>query len=247
MKEQIYTIPVNDGFMADSECPFCAMREKLERDVLDYVLGPSYMEQDVRDITNEKGFCREHYRMMYDAQNRLGLALMVSTHMAAIEKEMTALTKAAVQGGKKKPLFGKKTEESGLSEAVKRLDSSCFVCDKINASMDRYFDTFFYLWKKEPEFREKVKGCKGFCINDFERLVSMSEDKLGLDARRGLLEAVEKIQNENFERVRQELLWFINKFDCKFRDEPWGTSRDSLHRAILKVASYDTEKKYKKE
>ena len=87
MKEQIYTIPVNDGFMADSECPFCAMREKLERDVLDYVLGPSYMEQDVRDITNEKGFCREHYRMMYDAQNRLGLALMVSTHMAAIEKE----------------------------------------------------------------------------------------------------------------------------------------------------------------
>ena len=113
--------------------------------------------------------------------------------------------------------------------------------------MDRYFDTFFYLWKKEPEFREKVKGCKGFCINDFERLVSMSEDKLGLDARRGLLETVEKIQNENFERVRQELLWFINKFDCKFRDEPWGTSRDSLHRAILKVASYDTEKKYKKE
>lgn len=25
MKEKIYTIPVNEGFEADDECPFCAM------------------------------------------------------------------------------------------------------------------------------------------------------------------------------------------------------------------------------
>lgn len=247
MKEQIYTIPVNDGFEADGECPFCAMRGKLERDVLDYVLGPSYMEQDVRDVTNEKGFCTEHYKMMYDAQNRLGLALMVSTHMAAIENKMTELVKGARQGGRKKSFFAKKTEENELSEEVKRLNSSCFVCERINASMDRYFDTFFYLWKKEPEFREKVKNSKGFCITDFERLVSMAAKKLSGDAYDGFLEEIEKIQSENFERVRQELLWFINKFDCKFKDEPWGTSRDSLHRAIIKVASCDTEKKYRKE
>lgn len=247
MKEQIYTIPVNDGFDAEGECPFCAMRAKLERDALDYTLGPSYMEQDVRDVTNEKGFCREHYRMMYEARNRLGLALMVSTHMAALRNEMSELIKAETDETRKKGLFAKKTEEGGLARLVKRLNSTCFVCDKIDASMERYFDTFFYLWKKESEFRDKVKASKGFCIEHFEKLITLSEKRLDKGARREFLETAAEIQTENFERVRQELVWFTNKFDCKFKDEPWGNSRDALHRAIIKIAAYDTEKTYSKE
>lgn len=247
MKEQIYTIPVNDGFDADGECPFCTMYDKLERDALDYTLGPSYMEQDVRDITNEKGFCREHYRMMYGAQNRLGLALMVSTHMAALQKKTEELideVKAERGGG---GLFGRRKKRTDAAGLAMRLNRSCFVCDKINASMERYFDTFFYLWKKEPEFCEKVKRSKGFCIEHFEKLIGLSEAKLGEEARREFIEMIAALQTENFERVRRELVWFTNKFDCRFKDEPWGNSRDALHRAIIKTASYDTEKNYRKE
>ncbi len=247
MKEQIYTIPVNDGFDADGECPFCAMRDKLERDALDYTLGPSYMEQDVRDITNEKGFCREHYRMMYGAQNRLGLALMVSTHMAALQKKTEELIQDVKSERRGKGFFGKNKENTDAAEFAARLNGSCFVCDKINASMERYFDTFFYLWKKEPEFREKVKKSKGFCIEHFAELITLAEAKLGNEARREFVETAAALQTENFERVRQELVWFTNKFDCKFKDEPWGNSRDALHRAIIKTASYDTEKTYRKE
>ena len=29
MKEKIYTVPVNDAFALDSECPICSMFEKL--------------------------------------------------------------------------------------------------------------------------------------------------------------------------------------------------------------------------
>lgn len=247
MKEQIYTIPVNDGFDADGECPFCTMHDKLECDALDYTLGPSYMEQDVRDITNEKGFCREHYRMMYGAQNRLGLALMVSTHMAALQKKTEELIEEGKSERSGKKLFGRKREKTDTAKLAARLNASCFVCDKINASMERYFDTFFYLWKKEPEFCEKVKRSKGFCIEHFEKLIGLSEAKLGEEARREFIETIAAVQTENFERVRRELVWFTNKFDCKFKDEPWGNSRDALHRAIIKTASYDTEKNYRKE
>ena len=167
MKEKIYTIPVNDGFDAEGECAFCEMYKKLEEDSLSYTLGPSYMEQDVRDITNARGFCREHYRVMYDAKNRLGLALMVSTHMAEIEKNMTALLEKEIKNKKSGGLFKKNNDESPMGEYVKRLNSTCAVCDKIDSSMERYFDTFFYLWKKEEEFRAKVLASKGFCVEHY--------------------------------------------------------------------------------
>ena len=81
MKEKIYTIPVNDAFDSESECPFCTLGQKLEKEVLDYVMGPSYMEEDVREQTDLMGFCKEHYRQMLAAGNRLGVAIMLKTHI----------------------------------------------------------------------------------------------------------------------------------------------------------------------
>jgi len=54
MKEEIYTIPVMDGFKEDCECPFCAMKRTLENNTINYVLSPSYMEEDVRGETTPK-------------------------------------------------------------------------------------------------------------------------------------------------------------------------------------------------
>ena len=79
MKETIYTIPVNDAFDDESECPFCSMYKKLEKDCIDYTLGPSYMEDDIRAETDKIGFCQKHYSMLYNKQNRLGLALISSS------------------------------------------------------------------------------------------------------------------------------------------------------------------------
>ncbi len=53
MKEKIYTVPVNDAFALDSECPICSMFEKLENDAVEYVMGPSYMEDDIREKTDK--------------------------------------------------------------------------------------------------------------------------------------------------------------------------------------------------
>lgn len=243
MKEKIYTIPVNEGFDAKTECPFCAMYEKLEKDALGYTMGPAYMEQDVRDRTNEQGFCHEHYKTMFEMQNRLGLSLMVSTHMEKIQSKMTELLKRECEE-KKKGFKKKQAEEQGISQYLEELSGKCFVCEKIENNLKRYFETFFYLWKKEEAFREKVTQSKGFCVEHFGRLVSLSKKELSEKQRKEFLNAIIPLQNENMERVKEELLWFISKFDYRFKDEPWGNSKDALARSIVKVAAYNAEKKY---
>ena len=74
MKEKLYTIPLNDAMNADDECPFCYIERNVEQDILDYVLGScaSYMESDTRDATDKAGFCRMHYKKMFDYGNTLG-------------------------------------------------------------------------------------------------------------------------------------------------------------------------------
>ena len=56
MKEKLYTIPVNEAYDHDCECPLCYMKQTLEEKAIDFTMGPSYMEDDVRESTNEFGF-----------------------------------------------------------------------------------------------------------------------------------------------------------------------------------------------
>lgn len=80
MKEQLYTIPVNDAFEKDCECPLCFMYNNLEEDAVSFTLGPSYMEDDIRLETDKAGFCMHHIKQLYKHQNRLGVALILHTH-----------------------------------------------------------------------------------------------------------------------------------------------------------------------
>ena len=90
MKEQLYTIPLNDAMNAHDECPFCFIERSVEQDLLDFVLGSgsSYMESDVREQTDKAGFCRNHFKKMFDYGNTLGNAWILKTHYMHINKEM---------------------------------------------------------------------------------------------------------------------------------------------------------------
>ena len=87
--EQIYTIPVNEAFSAMLEeggdykcrCPFCEMHSRLEDKEIDRILGPAMMEPDVRIRTNQTGFCPTHFDLMLKGKNRLGLSLILESHV----------------------------------------------------------------------------------------------------------------------------------------------------------------------
>lgn len=237
MKEKIYTIPVNEAFDTDCECPFCLLERKTDEDILDYILGPSYMEEDIRSETDKIGFCKYHYKKMFQAQNRLGVALMVSTHLKNINKTLQPLLKEE-NSNKPQGLFSKKnTPFSSLTDFTKELSSSCYACKRAEVRMNSYFTTFFYLWKTEAEFRSKVSSTKGFCLEHMSRIISEGQKRLNAEKFSELIAVISKIQKENLARIDEELDWFIKKFDYRFADEPWKNSKDSLERAILKISS----------
>ena len=60
MKERIYSIPLTEALEENSGCPLCTLEKKLQEQAVEYFLGPSMMEPDSREMTNEKGFCKNH-------------------------------------------------------------------------------------------------------------------------------------------------------------------------------------------
>ena len=70
MKEQIHTIPISDAFDNAANVPLL-YEKRTEDHVMDFVLGhgASYMEADIRDMTDKQGFCRAHFKKMFDYGN----------------------------------------------------------------------------------------------------------------------------------------------------------------------------------
>ncbi|WP_310602916.1 DUF6062 family protein [Anaerosporobacter sp.] len=239
MKEQLYTIPVMDAYKENCECPICSMYKSLETNSIDFTMGPSYMEDDIRAVTDKVGFCNTHVKQLYENQNRLGLALMLKTHM---DKTIDDLAKLSGSEKVSAPsLFKKKAENKGISTYVDTLKNSCFVCNRIEQTYERYLITVFYLYKRESEFRDLFAASKGLCTNHYADLYQMAPNQLNGDMLQSFITDLNKIYLENMKRVRDDLTWFIDKFDYRNADEPWKNSQDALPRTIQKTNSVDVE------
>ena len=178
MKESIYTIPLNESFETQDECPFCHLERMTEQRDIKYVLGPgaSYMEPDVRLATDRQGFCGAHFKKMYDYGNALGCALMMQTYYACMIDEWQKQMKD-FRLPDKRPLLNlgkQKAAELPLLEWTRSKGDSCYICNRIDESLSRYYSTFFVLIK-DPEFREKVLSSKGFCLRHFGQMLDAAE------------------------------------------------------------------------
>lgn len=234
MKEQLYTIPVNEALDKNTECPICAMYESLEQSALEFTLGPSYMEDDVRMVTDRIGFCERHIDMMYKKGNRLGLALMMKTHADKVISEV--YNKKKTMKLPKVSLFKKSDApaENSVSAYLGELEKNCFVCEKITNVFDRYIDTVFYLYQSDGDFREKFFKSKGFCNKHLRLLLNESGKKLDEKQASEFNEKCVNLYLTNMERVRDDLSWFIDKFDYRNQDAPWKDGKDAPQRMMMK-------------
>ena len=119
--EQIYTIPVNEAFDAGMKegacaCPFCTLYKKLQEDELDIILGASMMEPDIRIMTNKQGFCPTHFKKMLSRKRRLGMGLMLESHLPEVQNRL-----------KGSPLSRLSSVHSLLA-----LEEDCYVCKRID-------------------------------------------------------------------------------------------------------------------
>lgn len=254
MKEQIYTIPVTDAFREDCECPLCVLEMSLENRYVEYFLGASLMEPDVRVETNKNGFCRNHYEKMYNKQdNRLGLGLILDTHLKEhiealkkiyfsksnrVEKEINRNIKEVLMDRVKSAKSPASQVRDAMGAHLDNLDKSCMICSKMEFTMERYIDVVFYLWAKEPVFKELFNDKKGFCLVHFNRLLKDTQKYLRYNLQAEFTNNLIKMQLSNLERIQREVNWFTEKFDYKNSDAPWGESRDAIPRSLEKLAGY---------
>lgn len=182
MKEQLYTIPLNDAVNAQDECPFCFIHRSIEQDLLDFVLGSgsSYMEADIREQTDKAGFCRYHFQKMFDYGNTLGNAWILKTHYQRMIREMQQEFASFRPG--KSSLLGKFKKAEGSENTIgmwiRAKEDSCYICSQYKDTYERYLDTFFYLWKNDESFRNKLINGKGFCLPHFGDLCEAADRKL---------------------------------------------------------------------
>ena len=249
MKEHIDTIPVTDAFSKQDECPFCYLERQAEQRAMRYIAGPeaSYMEPDVRAMTDKLGFCRHHYKAMYDYGNALGSALMMQTHYVGLQKEFRAQL-GSFQLPAKKGLFTKKAEKSlPILDWVREKESTCFLCQRLEYNMRRYYATFFHLLK-EPDFRQSVENSKGFCLHHFGKLLEMAEEFLPNGQISWFYPTVLALMENNLGRVQEDIDWFIEKFDYRNAQADWKNSRDAVPRGMQKLkGGYPSDRPYKQD
>ncbi len=252
MKERIYTIPINEAFDQDTECPLCICERKLENDALEYTLGPAMMEPDSRIETNRTGFCSLHFTKLYNMQqNRLPLALVIDTHMVEqtkhleeiYQKHESALAKESDKGvlssaldamKGKKSVAGKLLDE--LLEKLNRLEGTCAVCDRMNGNMDKLMENTLYLYSKEQEFRTKFHAGKGFCLKHVRQLLEKSRKELSQGMLAEFLKGLLPLELDALKRVQGDVNHFTKMFDYRSQGSDWKNSKDAVPRSIEKLS-----------
>lgn len=240
MKEQIYTIPVNEAFDTPCECPLCNLEKKLEDEAVEYALGAAMMEPDWRIESNEKGFCNRHISQMFEIKNKLSLALVLDTHLNEIRNKIQESSKK-LHTLSKSSLF-KKTDSKefsiNFSKNLNTINSSCIICDRINYTMERYLATIFYMWQKDDDFKKKFEDSKGLCLKHFEMLISASEKHMKGNTHSEFLKMVIEKELKELDRIQEDIHKFTLKFDYRNRDMEWGTAEDAPIRTVEKIAGF---------
>ena len=235
MANHIHTIPVMEALENPQGCAFCVMEEKLENDVIQFILGPAYMEDDVRMETDKVGFCKGHIQAMYKEQNRLGLALMLHTHI----KKMCKDTGVIIDGRVPVKLFGK--DPAGVAPKLHShlltTQASCYVCRRAESTFERYMETFFHLWAKGGEAEKLIESQTSYCMPHFITLLA-KVDKMGRGKKEKCLDVLLPLWKKQVGTLEADLDWFIQKFDHRNANEPWKNSKDALPRAMNFIGGY---------
>lgn len=228
LKEHIYTIPVTEAFAEHkTHCPFCALREKLEKDELEIILGASMMEPDVRQETNKKGFCSRHYGKMFNMKNRLGLALMLESHLDSLKKEVTTGN-----------LFSRDIAAKSV-ERIEKLEETCYVCERIDEKIAKMFTTAAYLYDEEKEFRNSFGEVRYFCLPHYREYMLAAKRVLNKEGYNELVKASNEKVTAYLESLKEDVSLFCKKFDYRFDSLPWGESKDSVERSLKFLNSED--------
>lgn len=247
MKEKLYTIELTDALHAGDECLFCWLERKLEQENLEFVLGSSYMESDIREKTSEKGFCRHHTKMMFDYGNTLGNAWILKSRMEYMNREFKEQMKQHGAGGAKKKaggrtsLFaavragGRTKSETGSGQWIRAEEGHCYICERMREIYGRMLDTFVYMLREDVSFGEQLLESHGFCLHHFADVLESCETRMDAHEQEEWIPRLGALMERNLDRIQEDIDWLIEKYDYRNKDADWKQSKDAVQRTMQKL------------
>ena len=106
--------------------------------------------------------------------------------------------------------------------------------------------TFFTMYEKDPEIKEKLKNTKGFCLDHLKVVLEGADTYLKGEKRKEFYDIVLPMMQENMKRIYDDVAWFIEKYDYKNKDADWKNSKDAIQRGMQNIrGGYPADPVYK--
>lgn len=219
MNYHIDTGLIKEKFKTDCECPLCEIQAVAEEQFLHEFLNDAVMEETTRLKVNKTGFCEKHFDMLFARQNKLSVALQISTRTSNIIsglKEIKSVKEAKAQ-----------------AELLLKQKDSCIICNLLEESMIKYYKTVAQLFMREKDFYKSIISTKGFCLKHYAMLLKYSAEA-GF-AKKDYLSVLSTVQIKNLKRLQGELDKFCVKHDYRNALKPLGTAETALPRMRTKL------------
>lgn len=225
MKEDITSIPISDVFDPKEGCPLCRLYDILEERSVSYTVGAAMMEPDVRQETNKLGFCHKHYEKMLGERRRLGVALILESHLDELLK-----TEFSGVGA----LLGK-------SRNAKKAPT-CFICRKIEHNMEQFTANICRLYGVEKDFKKLYGEQEYLCLPHYHTLVNCS-DKVAKREKGDFLKVSSALAKNKLQKLKENVTLFCGTYN--YQSEPGSETelktRDSVEKAIEWLTGEKTE------
>jgi len=224
---------VHDAYAEEGECPLCDLREAAEANYIHSFTHSRVMEPNVRVQTNRRGFCPAHLALLYAADNKLGLGLVLHTHLQEILPRISAALETARSAAE-----GRRERERADAAAreLAALRDTCFICDLLDLDMERYRSTILYLWQKDPDFLPIIGASRGFCLPHYLELLGTAERSLDTKRLSAWLGLTVPLMERSFATLEHDLLDFTQLHHDANRSMGSDDVRTALGRTIQKLA-----------
>ena len=227
MRDHLETAPVIDAVRNQGVCPFCQLRDMIEKQTVERYLGGSVMEPDIRIRTNAVGFCRTHHQLLMAQKDYHGYALMMQTRLRTVAEKLTP----AVKGISGSPLFEKKNV-AGLQRQLTETTGRCLICENMADTVSRYMDIFMKLYRESAPFRADYDKGSGVCLYDLPLLLQKAQTHLMPSQRKVFLEIISKQLSNTLAVTQEDLDALCSSFHFGSEHKNNPRIHEALERAV---------------
>ncbi len=227
MKDHLETAPVIDAVRNQGVCPFCQLREMVEKQTVERYLGGSVMEPDIRIRTNAVGFCRNHHQLLMAQKDYHGYALMMQTRLRTVAEQLTP----AVKGIAGISLFGQKNA-SALMRQLAESTGRCLICENMADTMSRYMDIFMKLYRESAPFRADYERGSGVCLYDLPLLIQKAQTHLMPAQRKDFMATLSRQMTATLGTAQEDLDALCSSFHYGSEHKNNPRIHEALERAV---------------